>query len=123
MSYINNISDVKDVTHVINYDFPPGGVEDYIHRIGRTARASQKGTSVTFYTPEDARWTTKLISVLEEAKQEVNPNLQNLIFANQKISFPRKYRSGGYNRDGRARRSNFSRDDANNRYRSTRSKW
>ena len=33
--------DVKDVSHVINYDFPSGhgGVEDYVHRIGRTGRA------------------------------------------------------------------------------------
>ena len=35
--------DVKDVTDVINYDFPfgKGGVEDYVHRIGRTGRAGE----------------------------------------------------------------------------------
>jgi ATP-dependent RNA helicase DDX5/DBP2 len=34
---------VKDVTDVINYDFPFGrnGVEDYVHRIGRTGRAGE----------------------------------------------------------------------------------
>jgi superfamily II DNA/RNA helicase len=30
--------DVPDITHVVNYDFPKG-IEDYIHRIGRTGRA------------------------------------------------------------------------------------
>lgn len=34
--------DVKDVSAVINYDFP-NGVEDYIHRIGRTGRAGATG--------------------------------------------------------------------------------
>jgi superfamily II DNA/RNA helicase len=39
--------DVKDITHVINYDLPES-YEAYIHRIGRTARASKKGTALTF---------------------------------------------------------------------------
>lgn len=34
--------DVKDVAAVVNYDFP-NGVEDYIHRIGRTGRAGATG--------------------------------------------------------------------------------
>lgn len=34
--------DVKDVAAVINYDFP-NGVEDYVHRIGRTGRAGATG--------------------------------------------------------------------------------
>ena len=46
--------DVKDIECVINYDFPLGnnGVEDYVHRIGRTARGVDTiGTSYTFFTP------------------------------------------------------------------------
>lgn len=39
--------DIQNVTHVINYDMP-ATYEDYIHRIGRTGRASQKGTAITF---------------------------------------------------------------------------
>ena len=34
--------DVKDVAAVVNYDFP-NGVEDYVHRIGRTGRAGATG--------------------------------------------------------------------------------
>ena len=39
--------DIDNVTHVINYD-QPGSIEDYIHRIGRTGRASKKGKAITF---------------------------------------------------------------------------
>ena len=103
--------DVKDITHVINYDFPPGGVEDYIHRIGRTARASQKGTAVTFFTPNDAKWTPKLVSVLEEAKQEVNPKLKDMITSSQKISFLKGF---GNSRNPRYRPGSYKRKDSNN---------
>ena len=39
--------DVKDITHVINYD-EPNNYEDYTHRVGRTGRAGKKGTALTF---------------------------------------------------------------------------
>ncbi len=42
--------DVDGITHVINYD-PPGGHKDYVHRVGRTARAGKSGTGVTFVSP------------------------------------------------------------------------
>ncbi len=39
--------DIKDVTHVINYELPEN-YDDYIHRIGRTGRANKKGKALTF---------------------------------------------------------------------------
>lgn len=39
--------DVKDITHVINFD-QPATYDDYIHRIGRTGRAGKSGTALTF---------------------------------------------------------------------------
>lgn len=39
--------DVKDISHVINYDAPES-YDDYIHRIGRTGRAGKKGIALTF---------------------------------------------------------------------------
>jgi superfamily II DNA/RNA helicase len=39
--------DVKDITHVINFD-QPASYEDYVHRIGRTGRAGKTGTAITF---------------------------------------------------------------------------
>ena len=44
--------DVPTCTHVINYDVPRDPV-DYVHRVGRTARAGRKGSSVTFVGPRD----------------------------------------------------------------------
>jgi len=38
------------VVAVVNYDFP-NGVEDYVHRIGRTGRAGATGEAYTFFTP------------------------------------------------------------------------
>jgi len=44
--------DVDSITHVINYDVP-GTPEDYVHRIGRTARAGKSGTAFTLLAPEE----------------------------------------------------------------------
>lgn len=41
--------DVTDIKFVINFDFP-GNTEDYVHRIGRTARAKNTGTAYSFFT-------------------------------------------------------------------------
>ena len=40
------------IQHVINYDLPQVP-EDYVHRIGRTARAGSEGSALTFLTPDD----------------------------------------------------------------------
>ena len=44
--------DIEDVSHVINYDVPENP-EDYVHRIGRTARAGKSGRAITFVTKEE----------------------------------------------------------------------
>ena len=44
--------DVRDITHVINYDMPDN-VEEYVHRIGRTARMGRRGTAVSFLAEWD----------------------------------------------------------------------
>lgn len=46
--------DVDGIGLVINFDVPPDP-EDYVHRIGRTARAETTGTAITFINPKDAR--------------------------------------------------------------------
>ena len=43
---------IDDVTHVINYDLPQDP-QEYIHRVGRTARAGQKGIAITLLAPQD----------------------------------------------------------------------
>ncbi len=44
--------DIDDITLVINFDVPYE-VEDYVHRIGRTARAGDSGMAITFVSPEE----------------------------------------------------------------------
>lgn len=71
--------DIEDVKLVINYDFPKV-VDDYVHRIGRTARGScMEGKAVTFVTDEDAPNMRKLIDILNESKQEVPEELTEMV--------------------------------------------
>jgi superfamily II DNA/RNA helicase len=44
--------DIDSIGLVINYDVPRDA-EDYIHRVGRTARAESKGVALTFINPHD----------------------------------------------------------------------
>ncbi len=44
--------DIKDINLVVNYDVP-NEAEDYVHRVGRTARANTKGEAITFVNPRD----------------------------------------------------------------------
>ncbi|KAB3531316.1 DEAD/DEAH box helicase [Alkaliphilus pronyensis] len=44
--------DIEGITHIFNYDIPQD-TESYIHRIGRTGRAGERGVAVTFITPKD----------------------------------------------------------------------
>lgn len=46
--------DVEGISAVINYDVPPDP-EDYVHRVGRTARAETTGTAITFINEHDQR--------------------------------------------------------------------
>merc|ERR1712021_144250 len=69
--------DVDDVKFVINYDYPNNS-EDYIHRIGRTGRKDTTGTAYTLFTSGNGAKAKDLISVLSEAKQVVNPKLQEI---------------------------------------------
>ena len=56
--------DIEDIDMVINYDVPHDA-EDYIHRIGRTARASAEGTAVTFINERDQQRFGAIETLLE----------------------------------------------------------
>ena len=68
---------IPNVGAVVNYDFP-NGVEDYIHRIGRTGRAGATGEAFTLFTPQDSRYARELARVLREAGQQVPPELETM---------------------------------------------
>jgi ATP-dependent RNA helicase DDX46/PRP5 len=50
----------------------PSHLEDYVHRVGRTGRAGNKGYAVTFITPEECASAADLIRALESS-QQTNP--------------------------------------------------
>lgn len=55
--------DIEDIDLVINYDVPNDG-EDYIHRIGRTARAASEGTAYTFVTEKEQQKFAQIEALL-----------------------------------------------------------
>ncbi|MGF7040447.1 DEAD/DEAH box helicase [Mucilaginibacter lappiensis] len=57
--------DVEGIDLVINYDVP-GDPEDYIHRIGRTARAATTGTAITFVNHRDERKLKNIEQLIEK---------------------------------------------------------
>ena len=69
--------DVKQLKLVINFD-APNHREDYVHRCGRTGRAGNTGTAVTFVTPEQDRFAPFLVKALTESKQEIPDDVRKL---------------------------------------------
>ncbi len=60
--------DIDDIEFVVNYDVP-AQPEDYVHRIGRTARAGALGEGITFVTPKDKPRLDKIEKLLEKTIQ------------------------------------------------------
>ena len=56
--------DVDNITHVVNYDVPRDA-EDYVHRIGRTARADTTGTAITFVNEADMNKLGRIEKLIE----------------------------------------------------------
>lgn len=92
--------DVKDIKYVINYDFPKA-MDTYIHRIGRTGRAGAKGTAYSFFTADSAKQARELVGILQEAHQQVPPQLQEFVrFSGRGGGGGGGGRSGGYRGGG-----------------------
>ncbi|POG80126.1 P-loop containing nucleoside triphosphate hydrolase protein [Rhizophagus irregularis DAOM 181602=DAOM 197198] len=69
--------DVKQLKLVINFECP-NHMEDYVHRVGRTGRAGNKGTAYTFITPEQDRYAMDIVKALKLSGGHVSPELQAL---------------------------------------------
>lgn len=80
--------DIYMVMHVINYDLPStqhGGIDEYIHRIGRTARIGNDGLATSFFNERNDDIADDLVKVLLENEQEIPDFLQNRIPEDRKV--------------------------------------
>ena len=62
--------DIQDLSHVFNFDVP-SHAEDYVHRIGRTARAGRSGRAFTLATPDDTRYLGAITKLINQEIPEV----------------------------------------------------
>ena len=108
--------DIKEISLVINYDVPHDA-EDYVHRVGRTARADQTGVALTFITPKDQRNFGEIETLIgsEVRKIALPEELGEAPKYNPKGGGGNYRRgNGGNNRNSRNRNSN-GRNRNNNR--------
>ncbi|KAK2757266.1 hypothetical protein FQN54_004780 [Arachnomyces sp. PD_36] len=73
--------DIKNVMHVVNFDLPSmtyGGIDEYIHRIGRTARIGNEGLATSLYNHDrDVDIGPALVKVLLECEQPIPDFLED----------------------------------------------
>lgn len=70
--------DVKHLGLVVNFKCP-NHMEDYVHRVGRTGRAGNKGTAFTFISPDEGHYSEDILKALELSNQKVPEELRNLV--------------------------------------------
>ncbi|RAK74015.1 DEAD/DEAH box helicase [Aspergillus fijiensis CBS 313.89] len=82
--------DIKNVMHVVNFDLPRaqhGGITEYIHRIGRTARIGNEGLASSFYNEDDQELALDLVNILLESGQKIPDFLESYKAVDNKIDF------------------------------------
>jgi ATP-dependent RNA helicase RhlE len=90
--------DVQDITHVINYDVPHTP-EDYVHRIGRTARAEATGDAFTLMAPEERKDVEAIERFL--GKSIVRVQIPDFDYHKRASAEPRDVRDHGRHERGR----------------------
>lgn len=95
--------DVKQLKLVLNYD-APNHMEDYVHRAGRTGRAGNKGTCVTFITPEQDRYSVDIYRALKASNAAVPAELEELASGEFSL-ISRKCKAYSIMRQGSSKRS------------------
>ncbi|MFA5174538.1 MAG: DEAD/DEAH box helicase [Candidatus Pacearchaeota archaeon] len=101
--------DIKGVTHVYNYDLPASS-DDYVHRIGRTARAGLNGKAISLLSGRDYENFRK---ILEDENIEITEEkLPYLKKVEIQMSGNRNFRNGSQNRNSRnySERKSYSRN-------------
>merc|ERR1711920_1222653 len=104
--------DVPGVTHVVVFSM--GGIEDYVHRIGRTGRGKDgKGHALVFFefSPNAPGAAKELISLLEKSEQRVPPELRQIA---DDVASGRRRSDDGWNSRGSWGSSSWGGNDWNN---------
>ncbi|KJB85819.1 RNA helicase [Paenibacillus sp. E194] len=96
--------DIKNISHVINYDFPQEN-ESYVHRTGRTGRAGHSGTAISFATPTEEKFVSNVERYIGfEIPKRNNPSKETI--ARTSPAFEAKIRNGRTVKKERSSRSN-----------------
>lgn len=91
--------DLRAVKMVVNFD-PPGNAEDYVHRIGRTGRAGDKGLAVSLLTAADGQAANKIKECMIRTGVPVPAALEQALASGQ-MSFATPGKGGGKGGKGR----------------------
>jgi len=102
---------IPEVSHVFNFDLPQSG-EDYVHRIGRTARAGASGNAISFACEDYAHYTMDIEDYIDQKIHREAVTSDLLVEPQPPIKMERRPRPGG-NRGGGNR--NQSRGGGGNR--------
>ena len=78
--------DIEGITHIFNYDIPREA-ESYIHRIGRTGRAGEKGMAFTFVTEKDA-------DILRSIERKIAMNIKASKLTNERVGKKKEVSKG-----------------------------
>ena len=105
--------DIDDIEMVINYDVPHD-TEDYVHRIGRTARANRDGRAITFVSEEDQYWFQQIEKFLEKVVDKM-PLPEGCGEGPEYIKLKKKGANGRNNRRGNGKNGEAGKNSAKNR--------
>ncbi|HLL95967.1 MAG TPA: DEAD/DEAH box helicase, partial [Spirosoma sp.] len=107
--------DIDNLTHVVNYDIPRDA-EDYVHRIGRTARAATTGTAITFISDQDQNRIVNIEKLIER-EIEKRSVTEELGMGKSPVFDPKRF-SGLRGKGGAGASGRGGRDGGNSRGRS-----
>jgi ATP-dependent RNA helicase RhlE len=106
--------DIDNIELVVNYDVPPNE-EDYVHRIGRTARANRDGEGITLVNPDDQQRFGRIERLIERSvdKLDLPGKVGNGPEYDPKSG---RRRGGGGHRGGKGPRNRHHQGKGNNRH-------
>ncbi len=88
--------DVENIAHVINFD-PPSDDKDYVHRVGRTARAGKSGSGITLVTPDQQADVSRMAARLQLHEEFESEGMKvappRLVFSSKGKRSPMRSRS------------------------------